>query len=157
MAVGGRAAGGLGWSGHQLGGVTVGCHPEGRRQVGLGRLVDPGVVQAGRHGRKPLQQPVGEVVRHRPGHGHHRGLAGVVGELDAGLPDPLDHLGDQVGIELDGPQHRHHIVLGQTAPRLPHPDQGLELIDGQGVEAGAGTHGRRGRRTSRPRHNRHRW
>ena len=57
--------------------------------------------------------------RRRTGHGHDGGLAGVVGELDAGLADPLDDPGDQVGAELDRPQDRHHVVLGQAALARP--------------------------------------
>ncbi len=73
-------------------------------------------------------QPARQFGGHRSGHRHHGGLAGVVGELDAGLPDPFDHLRDQLGAQLHRAEHGHHVVLGQAATGPSRPDERVELI-----------------------------
>ena len=77
------------------------------------------------------------------GHGHDGGLARVVGELDARLADPVDDPGDQVGTQLDRAEHRHHVVLRQSAGHPTLGDERLELGLGKGLEddhGGIGDH-----------------
>ena len=106
---------------------------------GWGRTVvgRPGPGPVGQY-RELVLQAAGQVVGGGAGHRHHRGLAGVVGELDARLADPFHHLDDQVGAELDRAEDGHHIVLGQAAAGPTQPDQGVELVGRKHVEHRAG-------------------
>jgi len=108
----------------------------GRSSPALGPL--PGVLGSARVGGQVVAQPTRQVVGHGAGHRHLRGLPGVVGELDPGLHDPVDHVGDELGAELDRSEHGHHVVLSQSTPGPTHPDEGVELVGREDVENPSG-------------------